>query len=71
MEKYLVIREYILTNTTPTVAARFEDYDAANIYAKTMSKNNEYIRYWVYEQSKEITIFNNVSPIASRSSELI
>lgn len=52
MEKYLVVREYILTNNTPTVAARFEDYDMANVYAKTMSKKNEYIKYWVYEQSK-------------------
>ena len=47
-----MVREYILTNNTPTVAARFEDYDMANVYAKTMSKKNEYIKYWVYEQSK-------------------
>lgn len=52
MKKYLVIREYVNPVLTPSVYAQFDDYSSANKLAKDKNKGVQFVKYWVFEQSK-------------------
>lgn len=52
MKKFLVIREYIDPVLTPSVYAQFDDYESANKLAKEKNKGVQFVKYWVFEQSK-------------------
>jgi hypothetical protein len=51
MKKYLVIREYLDQNITPSVYAEIDDYESANKLAKEKNKGVQFVKYWVFEQS--------------------
>jgi len=51
MKKYLVIREYLDQNITPSVYAEIDDYESANKLAKEKNEGVQFVKYWVFGQS--------------------